>query len=128
MNYIAHKRFKGKGLSGYTNIPATTELDCQGNIIFYNDKPLCLTTSENAHQYFARNDDGKGLTRGKLTQYILKRLAKRDRNYDIRWNKIWNDKVCAAFKREEFSDYWLWNHAWYEADIVTLTYIANLIT
>lgn len=36
MNYIVHKRFKQKALCGDVNLPATTECDLVGGVIFAN--------------------------------------------------------------------------------------------
>lgn len=127
MKYIVHKRFKEKAICGNVNIPALTECEAINGMIYFNHKPICLITSENAHLYFARNDDRNGMQRGKLTSDIISKLKTRDNNYQERWNKIWDDAVCQAYKRHEYSDHWLWNHAFYNADINTLLYIAKLI-
>ena len=39
-------------------------------IITTEGKPICYATSEAAKMHFARNDDGQGLERGKLTWAI----------------------------------------------------------
>lgn len=127
LNYITHKRFKNNSLSGYINLPAQTECSMYDGIIFYNFKPICYITSEVAHQYFAINDDGNGMLRGNLTQLIQKILSKRDKDYQARWNKIWQDPFCQQFKRIEHADVWLWNHDFFDADIEDLEYIYNLI-
>lgn len=127
MKYIAHKRFKGKAICGEVNIPAQTECSLQDGVILCDDLPICFSTSEIAHQYFAPNDDGNGMKRGKLTQAIQKTLSKRDDNYQPRWDKIWEDELCQKYKREEYADYWLWNHDFFNADIEDLRYIAHLI-
>ena len=94
---------------------------------FYGDKLLCVATSENAHQFFARDDDDAGMLRGKLTQAIQKTLAKRDANYQNRWDKVWEDPTCQPYKRIEYADFWLWNHDFFNADIDTLRHIAKLV-
>lgn len=127
MTYITHKRFKGEGICGAVNVPAQINLHLQDNIIIYNNSAICFATSEIAHQYFARNDDGNGMERGNLTQAIQKALSKRDNNYQTRWDKIWEDDICQQYKREEYADYWLWNHKFFNADIEDLRYIAHLI-
>lgn len=127
MEYITHKRFKQKSLTGDVNIPALSKCECENNIIFHDGRPICLSTSENGHQYFAINNDGKGLERGQLTQYIQKRLAKQDGRHDDRWYKVWNDKLCQRYKRVEHDDHWLWNDDFFKASIGDLQYIANLI-
>mgnify|MGYP006974335236 CR=1 FL=1 len=127
MAYIVHRRYHGKTLHGEVNLPALTYLDYYDKYIIQGNKILCLTTSEIAHQYFACDDDGCGLQRGRLTQAIQTRLAKRDDEYQDRWDKVWDDNLCLKYKRPEFDDYWLWSHDFYEAPILDLQYIASLV-
>lgn len=124
MKYITHRRFKSEAICGKVNIPAMSECEKIGDVIFYRGKPICFATSENAHQFFARNNDGQGMTRGKLTQAILGTLKKRDSQYQERWNRVWDDPLCQKFKRPEDEDYWLWNHDFFQADINELRHIA----
>lgn len=72
MKYITHHRFKELAACGEVlNIPYGTELETVGNfIITLQGKIVCSMTSENAKLHFARNDDGRGLERGKLTYAI----------------------------------------------------------
>ena len=127
MEYIVHRRFKHRAICGEVNLPATTACEKADQYICYKGKPLCMFTSEYAHQYFARNDDSNGMLRGKLTQAIQKALAKRDANYQKRWNNVWGDPTCQPYKRVEHEDFWLWNHDFFNADIDTLKYIAKLV-
>lgn len=127
MNYICHKRFKAKAICGEVNIPATTVCEETGGFVFCDGKPICACKSENAHQYFARNDDGQGMARGKLTQAIQKTLAKLDKGHQGRWHKVWGDTVCQKYKRSDHEDFWLWNHEFFNADISDLYHIADMI-
>lgn len=127
MEYIVHTRFKTKAICGEVNLPALTQVELQGNTLYYQNKPLCISTSENAHKYFARNDDGQGIERGRLTSQIQEILRKRDDHYQDRWNKIWDSKRCQKYKRTQYSDFWLWNHDFFNASIEDLQYIYNLI-
>lgn len=127
MDYITHTRFKTKAICGEVNLPAMTEVELKDNMLYYQNKPLCVITSENAHNYFARNDDGQGMERGRLIYQIQKILQKKDEKYQSRWDKIWNDEKCQKYKRKEYADFWLWNHAFYNAEIEDLQYIYNLI-
>lgn len=127
MNYITHRRFRDKAICGDVNIPAMTEMTEENGVLMYRNKPICYDTSENAHQYFARNNDGNGMLRGALTQAIQKALAKRDNDYQKRWDRVWDDEACQPYKRTEFDDYWLWNHEFFHADIDVLRHIANLV-
>ena len=127
MDYIVTKRFKGQAIVNEVNLPYGTKLQSVIGYIIHNNMPICSIYSQNAYDYFARNDDNNGLERGKLTQEIRKCLEKRDINYLSRWNKVWEDKQCQKYKRTEYEDYWLWNYEFYNAPIEDLRYIANLV-
>ena len=127
MDYIVYKRFKQKALCGDVDLPELTQCKLIGNFISYKNKALCINTSQNAHMYFVRNDDNQGLLRGKLTTEIQKVLSKKDDDYQLRWYKVWQDKVCQKYKRTEQADHWLWNHDFYNANIFDLRYIAKLV-
>lgn len=127
MKYIVHTRFKAKAICGEVNLPALTEVNLKDNMLYYQDKQLCVITSENAHKYFARNDDNNGMERGRLTQLIKSILEKNDEKHQDRWDKIWEDELCQKYKRIEYADYWLWNTAFFNAPIEDLRYIYNLI-
>jgi hypothetical protein len=113
------------------NLPYGTEIEERGGWLFHGDKRLCTATSENAHQYFARNDDGEGALRGTLTQAIQKELRLREGETPTRrserWEKVWSDPVCQQYRRPEHADYWLWNHAFFNAPIEDLQHIAALV-
>lgn len=127
MQYIVHRRFRGKVLCGEVNIPALTVCDSVNNVIYYNGNPICFNTSEDAHQFFAWNDDENGLQRGHLTQAIQKSLQRRDAQYQTRWNKVWADPLCQKYKRPDHEDFWLWNHDFFNAPIEDLQHIARLL-
>ena len=126
MKYIVYKRFKERALCGEVNIPAMTQCEECNGVIYYNNLPLCITSSQNAHDYFSINEDGKGIQRGKLIHNITSLLRKRDKNHQKRWNLIWEDSKCQRYKSSEHSHHWLWNHDFYNASIEDLTYIWNL--
>ena len=127
MNYIVHTRFKGKAICGEVNLPAMTECTLEESTICYEGHPLCYVRSDNAHNHFSRNDDGQGMTRGKLIRAIQNRLAKRDEQYQARWDKVWEDPLCQQYRRPEHQDHWLWNRAFFEAPIHDLQHIAGLV-
>ena len=127
MKYIVHRRYKGVAICGEVNLSSTTECDEVDGLIFCNGNPICVATSENAHQHFSLNEDGQGMTRGKLTQTIQKTLAKQNGKYQERWDKVWEDAICQKYKRADHTDHWLWNHDFFNASIEDLTYIAALI-
>lgn len=126
-SYITVKRAKLNTISGSVNIPYGTKLQANDKVIMFNGKPLCAVFSQSAYDYFAHNDDGQGLVRGKLVQSILSTLRKHDNLHQKRWDKIWDDTRCQKYKSSDRDDYWLWNHDFYNAEIDDLKYIANLI-
>lgn len=126
MKYIVYNRYKAISNSGQINLPVFTECEEANNIIYYNGKQICFSTSEDAHQHFARNDDGQGLKRGELIQSIQKELRKQYKHQE-RWNKIWGAPSLLRYKRPEHVDHWLWNHAFFNAPIVDLEYILKLV-
>lgn len=133
--YITIKRARFNGMSGPVNLPYGTEVGCMEapaehgpvKILIYQGNPICMSTSQNAYDYFARNDDRKGLERGNLTRGIIKLLSKRDKAYQARWDKVWEDPVCQKCRRSEHRDHWLWGHEFYNAEVSDLQHIAELV-
>lgn len=130
MEYIIHSRFREKGMKGCCfNLPHGTICNSKENIIFHNNQPICFTTSQIAYDYFSRNDDGRGLERGKLVNKILSTLSnKKDGKYQDRWDKLWEDEYCHKFRRKEHGDHWLWSFDFYNAEIEDLQYILDKIS
>ena len=123
MNYIVIKQAKIKSILGSVNLPYGTEVQETTGGLYFKEKPLCATTSQNAYDYFSYNDDGFGLERGKLVQSIKNTLT---HNSSL-WDKVWKDKICQKYKRHEYADHWLWSHEFYNAPIEDLRYIAEMI-
>ena len=123
MKYIAHQRFRQRGISGDVNIPAQTECELVGNLIMHNGKPVCYATSYNGQQFFARNEDGNGMERGRLTRAIQRKLVE----CSDKWDKVWSDFACRMHKRQEDENTWHWDHSFFCADIDTLRHIAALV-
>lgn len=155
MDYIVTKRFKGKSLCGNVNLAYGTECEEKNNTIYCNGKPLCFVTSENAHNYFSRNDDGQGERRGALVREIMGRLTEnnikyfdgdnspfgggkiypekfaaykaREKERLSAWDRVWDDPSIRKYKRVEFADFWLFNHDFYNAPIEDLEYILKIV-
>ena len=127
MTYIAKRRARLKSLSGQINLPYGTKVMRRDKTLYHDRKPICFVTSHTAHEYFARDDDGHGEERGKLTIAIKNTLNMRDKDHQSRWDRVWADALCQRYKRPEHQDFWLWNHEFYEAHIVDLRYIAQLV-
>lgn len=126
-HYITVRRARIVGICGEVNIPYGTEIEAADGFLLFEGKPLCATDSQNAYDYFAANDDGCGLERGKLTRTIIDCLAKRDNGYQKRWDIIWEDTLCPKYRRSDHEDHWLWNYDFYHAPILDLYHIAGLI-
>lgn len=126
-HYIARKRVRLEGIGGAVNIPYGTDVKSVDGVLVYQGKAVCLTTSQNAYDYFSQNDDNNGLVRGKLVQTIIDTLNKKDSQHQSRWDKIWNDSICRPLRQKAHLDYWLWDHDFYNADLDVLRHIAKLV-
>lgn len=155
MTYLVTRRFKAKTMSGTVNLPYGTACELRGETIYHSGKPLCFVTSENAHNYFSRNDDGQGERRGELVREIMGRLTlpkvrhKPDPKYPLAepfmsskevahynaaynacqeaWGRVWDAPDIRKYKRVEFADYWLFNHDFYNAPVEDLEHILKIV-
>lgn len=125
--YVARKRARFHSFGREVNIPWGTVLKEQGGSLFWKGKLLCGVTSQNAYDYFSRDDDGQGELRGQLVGAILGRLEKRNNGYQDRWNKVWADAKCQQYRNLKHEDWWVWNYDFYNAPIPDLQYIAMLV-
>lgn len=123
MKYVVYDRFEGQAMCGNVNLPPMTVCEETNGFIHDDKRVFCYYKSENAHNHFARNDDGKGMERGNLILRILDRL----RSCKAMWDRVWEDELCQKYKRPEDPTYWLWNHDFYNAEIADLRYIAKLV-
>ena len=102
--------------------------------MLWKGQPLCVDTSQNAHEFFSQDDDGQGRERGQLVAAILVRLEtppnageKCRAELQARWDKVWADPLCQKYKRPEHEDFWIWNHDFYDAPVEDLWHIAALV-
>ena len=128
MRYIVTRRFRGKSICGEVNLPYGTVCEAADGFLKLQDgRRLCAVTSQNAYDYFSRDDDGMGLERGKLVQDIRRTLERRDAKYQSRWDRLWADEGANKLRRTEHEDYWLWSYAFYNADVNELRRIRRLL-
>lgn len=128
MRYIAIKEFNNIGIDGNFNISIGEELICENRMIKYKNKAVCMCTSENAHEYFMRNDDGNGMERGDLINNIFALLNTEDEALcKARWEAVEADEICQKYRKDNTPGTWLWNHDFYNADIADLEYIDEMI-
>lgn len=131
MQYITFKRFKRNGIGGYFNIPYGTPLELHDDgILYHKGLPVCVAKSAASHNHFARDDDGKGLERGKLSHAIIDSLASVSscaphEGYHL-WQAILSDQLTQKYRRKQHLDYWLWSDDFYNAPIDDLKHIAQL--
>ena len=76
MYYVCFRRFRGNAICGNVNIPYGTRLPVVNYILRMDGEMICTVRSQNSHDYFSLDDDGKGLIRGKLTEDINKLLQR----------------------------------------------------
>ena len=129
MKYITHRRYKKISAIGkQLNIPYGTELEAKGNfIITPKGELVCYATSENAKLHFARNDDMRGLERGKLTYaiaYANRRKGKRFRFSDSEIELLERD--WAHFLRQDV-DMMIFNEDFFAADVDELQRLADAL-
>lgn len=124
MEYIVTKRFKDTVESGPVNLPYGTVCEARDGCICHDGRFLARQRSRLAHTSFARNDDGHGLERGRLTREIESRTAKAD---EATMRRVAASETCRSYRRQEHQDMWLWSHEFYNAPIEDLRHIAALV-
>ena len=125
--YIVRRRARFLAIRGPVNLPYGTEVSSDGAFLTVNGEKLCSITSQNAYDFFSRNDDGHGLERGKLVEEITSRMEKRDAKHQARWDKLWADAGANRLRRADHKDFWVWNHNFYNADVNELRRIRRLL-
>lgn len=128
MEYIIFKDFNAKAICGEVELPRGTICTEENGVIYHGTDTLCTKRSENAYQHFTRNNDGKGLERGDLITSIKAALAIQDEHTYERWHRVWNNPACKQFNGNPNGDTWVWNYAFYNAEVFTLDYIYKIIT
>lgn len=128
MDYICHRRYNKIGASGKKYLFRRKDvLNTAGNYIVTGTEAVCAVTSEDAYMYFARNDDGNGLYRGKLTYAIAYAHRKPNNDNDYRFTEdeiSWLRKDYSKYLREDDVAV-IFNYDFFNADIKELEIIAK---
>lgn len=75
MEYIVHKRFKGKGIGGHFNLPYGTICTATGGFIHAPDgRGVCAVTSENGWEHFHPNTE-EGHRRHRMLERLYRYYA-----------------------------------------------------
>lgn len=133
MEYIVHHRCREVGATGERlNIPYGSKFDTIGNFIATpGGKAICYDTSEIAHKYFSRNDDGRGLERGKLAYAIA--YSSRERQSADGHRQRFTDEEIEMLERDwgrfliPDIEVILFNHAFFNADPEELAQLARAL-
>lgn len=139
MQTICHTRFRGKAMTcDEVNIPAMTRMDEMTierdgkvtSLVAWKGVPICKDTSQTYRDHFTRDDDGKGMERGRLTSGVIKALQIRKgetpEGRNKRWEPIWASPLCLKYKDTQIADHWIWSIDFYNAPLDDLRQIAKL--
>lgn len=130
MTYITTKRFKRKGIDGDFNIPYGTAIESENGYLWHEGKRICSEKSAVMREYFARNDDGLGQKRYKITHDIIDAMLMRDgetkEDWQKRWDVLWEDPVCNKYRKDYSETTFLWGIDFYNAPLLDLYHIAAL--
>lgn len=130
MEYIAIAPMEGMTASGRRiSVRKGEVFPVMGRFIATPEgRGICYTTSEQAHRYFARNDDGRGLERGSLTHAIAykKRVKLGKGGNEQRFSDKEIKTLCARWEKYLVKDVpvILFNHEFFNLDVETLREIA----
>lgn len=127
--YICTKTYDGNTEAGHrAHIRVGERLPCIAGRIARHNASVCLVTSYVAHQFFAIDDDGRGMERGALTYAIAfePREREHDDGYIYRFSQDELDMLCRDYPQ------WLkqqapllFNHEFFEADVDELRKLAE---
>ena len=129
MEYITHRPFHGVTEAGrLLEIPVSTVLPVLGERIAKDNASVCTVRSHIAYKFFARNDDGMGMERGKLTYAIAyaPRVRLHKDGHVFRFSEdeaaLLNEKYKHFLKPV---DTIIFNHDFFNADVDELTNMAE---
>jgi hypothetical protein len=126
LQYTTIKRYKRNGIDGYFNLPYGTPIAEHEGVLYHDNRPICVARSFSSHEHFARNDDGQGQERGRLSHGIIKKLGGTHRPGEPtpEWDAIEDDEIANSYRRKDHETTWLWDDSFFKAPIKDLQYIA----
>ena len=133
MKYIVFRDYKGKtSSSAIVDLPVGSQFDTIGFFIAKDNAAICRLDSQVANMYFANNDDGNGLERGKLTYYIAYEYPYSSVNRFADNDKLnFVNQKAIDFIQQNYPHFLkdpnalLFNQDFFNADIQTLRTIAD---
>lgn len=125
MQYITHKRFHKMAACGEEmNIPYSSTFNTIAGFIANGNKAICRTASLDAFMHFARNDDGNGIERGKLTYDIAyaDRKVRREDGIQYRFTDYEIKMLVEEYPHflKKTGDFILFNYDFFNAEIEEL--------
>ena len=133
MEYITHRRFKHLDANGNRlNIPYGRKFQTASDFIVTPEGTIiCRIKSRAAHEFFSRNDDGRGLERGALTHAIA--FSNRERRSAEGRRQRFTDAEIEMLEKEwsKFlvpdTDVILFNHDFFNAEPEELKQLAQAL-
>ena len=61
------------------------------------------------------------------TAILHETLERKDAGHQMRWDLLWSDPEVQKLRHPDHADFWLWGHAFFEADMADLEHVAGLI-
>ena len=103
MEYIVYKRFKGRGIGGYFNLPYGTICREAGGFLFAADgRKICAATSENGWEHFRPNTP-EGAYRQEMLDKLYRWYTKNgcgddfaDEKWPTQQNGYWKNRLRTA--------------------------------
>ena len=102
MELICCKKYDKIAIDGPMRINVGTKVQSKANILFHEDKRICLATSQNCYDHFAINDDGYGRKRFSLTHGILADVEKIKADYYDACREIAKEQIPTEEKQRKF--------------------------
>lgn len=126
MNYITHHRFRANAICGEVNLRYGTRLIREGGMLCLTDgRAICFASSQNAKEHFARDDDGQGLERGRLTHAIAFAPRKSEQGY--RFSEAEREMLAQDYRHwlRQDTDMILFNDDFFAAPVNELRELAK---